>query len=548
MKKFVFFVLVAFCAASLFAGGSKAAATTEREIIEIKTFGKSSRIPEYHQDALDWVKDKFAIELDMYSVMDYKPQNLEDKPELIWASGDYPHYFNMYVQRFDNLPAVWDHLIDMKPHLDKLPNVRALFSQEEWDNAIARRTRPDGTMPFIFGHNYRIANSAWCFEKNTFDNLGIDTPKTLDDLYEALQVLRAEYPGEDYMLIAGREQYYNIFIGITYAYRLNTGFRLMPDAINMGNPYFIDPDTGELTFSGTADKLLEALRFSKKLMDENLAPDMTTVYEGAFFEEVVPHNKFFVAFAPTKDAWNHYNRLGSTTDPDINWTELWTPLTADPSKKALVPYTPVDWDNSTFITDKVTSPEMMDRILEFIDYFAKRDETGRFFADVHEFYDWLGGPKLTLNTDPDRGPLTYMVPKEWKLGEPRVGYDSTRSPWYGEHGDGTAPLMHLAAYMRRTPVNSLFYADYDPMMDYAESIKGGAGVFTEVILWDRTPEEDVRLRELETAMADIVDNFVRGYLHGKVSDAAWDDYKRDLQKAGLDEAFALRKKIYERSN
>ena len=86
------------------------------------------------------------------------------------------------------------------------------------------------------------------------------------------------------------------------------------------------------------------------------------------------------------------------------------------------------------------------------------------------------------------------------------------------------------------------------MFDYAESVKSGAGEFTKTIVWTRTPEEDTKLRELETAMAVIVNEFLRGFLKGEISEAAWDDYKRDLQKAGLDESFAIRKAIYDRNN
>ena len=563
MKKLALIVLVAFCAASAFAGGQGSAAQTDMEVFEVTTFGWAGVDYSMQQDAFDYVKETFGLDIDMTTMAGMgNPGDLE-KPELMWISGDYPHFFDNYYQRIEGFgfAGIWDKIRDIKPLVAKIPNIRSWFSDFEWNDMVGRRSLPNGKLPYIPGHNYRTANTSWCYEATTFENLGIDAPNTLDDLYKALQVLRAEYTDPSYFLIGARENFFGIFNGIAFANRTYTGFNMGADNISMGEPYYYDPDTKELTFGATTEKYLNSLKYAKKLMDEGLAPDMTTrMDEGIFWNEAAKNLKLFISFGPTKDEGGNYDNAAVANFPDVNWIGLWTPITAYPDKVALVPYSPPDWDNGVFITDKVTDGAMLDQVLKYIDFLGTKRE-GSYYALESMFVldEWLGRPAYEINTDPKVGRVGgLMNPKEWPLPDNSGQWKYDRSPYFGEHWTeeqyvaeyggprpGWYPPTH---YPIRTPFTLTIYQDYDPMFDYAESVKAGAGEFTKTIVWTRTPEEDTKLRELETAMAVIVNNFLRDFLNGEVSEAAWDDYKRDLQKAGLDEAFAIRKVIYDRNN
>ena len=161
MKRIALIVLIAFCAASLYAGSQQESGTSAQEVIKVKSFGWENVPYENNQVAFDFVKEKFGIDIDMTSLVGmHNPAGL-DKPELIWASGDYPHFFEFYYQRIDdwNYPGVWDKLQDWKPLVDQVPNVRNRFTDFEWNDMVQRRSRPDGKLPYLAGHNYRIANT-----------------------------------------------------------------------------------------------------------------------------------------------------------------------------------------------------------------------------------------------------------------------------------------------------------------------------------------------------------------------------------------------------
>ena len=209
MKKLALILLITFCATSVFASGGTDSGSAEREVYKVKFFGWENVPQENVQKSLDFVKEKFGLDMDIQSLAGMHNPAGMNKPELIWASGDYPHFFEFYYQRIEdwNYPGIWDKIMDWRPHIDKVPNVRSRFTDFEWNDMVQRRSLPNGKLPYLPGHNYRIANTAWAYEKNTFDNLGIDAPLTLDDLYRALQVLRAEYPDPEYFLIGGRRSF-----------------------------------------------------------------------------------------------------------------------------------------------------------------------------------------------------------------------------------------------------------------------------------------------------------------------------------------------------
>lgn len=553
MKKLALIVLITFCAASIFASGTDASQPMTVDKVTALGWDGLDYDQESFNDTKAFIADRFGLEIDMSSMTGMHNPGAMEKPELIWASGDYPDFFDFYIQRMEawNFPGIWDKVIDWNDHLDKVPNVRAHFSQAEWDDAIKRRKRPDGKLPYLFGHNYRVALTAWVYESTTFDNLGINPPKTTDDLYKALQVLRAEYPEPEHFLISSRNNFAGILNGIAYAFRVDTGLRIDSDAISMAEPYFWDTDTNKLTFGGIDDKYLNALKFAKKLMDEGLAPDMTTAMdEGIYWNEAATTLKFFMSYGPTKDANGMFTQQTREKAPDAVWKELLTPITAYADKVSLVPYNPPDYDNGVIITDK-PSAEVRDKIIKFIDFMAEiRPGTIWGYEQMFAVNDWLGGPNWIVNNDPKIGRIgARLPPKEWSLREASASYSSEKSPWAGEHGDGAmAGWPPPAGWPHRTPFISDVYQAYDPFLLYAEAIKDGSGEFIKKIVWARTPEEDEKLKELEGAMSDIIANFVRGFLKGEVSEAAWDDYKRDVKKAGLDEAMALRQKIYDRNN
>ena len=177
MKKLALIVLISFCAASVFASGA-GGGVQPLTVDKVTALGWDGL--DYDQESYDdtkaFIADKFGLEIDMSSMVGmHNPASLE-KPELIWASGDYPDFFDFYIQRMEawNFPGIWDKVIDWNDHLDKVPNVRAHFSQAEWDDALNRRRRPDGKLPYMWGHNYRVALTAWVYESTTFDNLGIN--------------------------------------------------------------------------------------------------------------------------------------------------------------------------------------------------------------------------------------------------------------------------------------------------------------------------------------------------------------------------------------
>ncbi|NGP46285.1 extracellular solute-binding protein [Bacillaceae bacterium SIJ1] len=224
-----------------------------------------------------WLEEQTNIRIDWDLVPN---EALNDRKQLMLASGDYPEVIlhgNLTPEeqmRYGGqgvfLPL--NQLID-----EYAPNVKA--AMEEIDYLERFMKTPDGniySVPMVNEcYHCTYPNKYW-MNKKWLDKLGLDVPKTTDDLYTVLKAFKEDDPNgngeaDEIPLTAATEE---TMWGGNFAVYL-----MSPFIYNDGDTYLIVRDD-EVSLAADTEEWKEGLKFMNKLYSEGL------IDQGAFTQNV----------------------------------------------------------------------------------------------------------------------------------------------------------------------------------------------------------------------------------------------------------------------
>ena len=155
------------------------------------------------------------------------------------ASGDIA---DASIFAFDPGDAVkYDYFDDLNANMDKMPNVQRFFK----DNTVAEKMVKDKeghvyVLPTDRGKSYRVSTSHFMINKKWLDKLGLQMPKTWDELTQVLTAFKTQDPNGN-----GKPD------EIPFNMR-----RLDTDGFKLWNPFVLLNSTGITTsFAGTSPSL-----------------------------------------------------------------------------------------------------------------------------------------------------------------------------------------------------------------------------------------------------------------------------------------------------
>jgi putative aldouronate transport system substrate-binding protein len=199
--------------------------------------------------------------------------SLDEQRNLRLASGDLPDVF--YASRI-GMPDLQNYgsqgmFIPLNELIEEYaPNLQALF--EEYPEMEKGLTMPDGniySLPYSFhpeADSLLIGSRPWIRE-DWLEQLGMDNPVTLDELYEFLTAVKEtdlNGNGENDEIPFGTETMWRLVEWVKGAYGLgNRGS-------NIHQYLDIDPDDESLRFYPIADEYRQAMEYIHKLYSEEL--------------------------------------------------------------------------------------------------------------------------------------------------------------------------------------------------------------------------------------------------------------------------------------
>ena len=370
-----------------------------------------------------------------------------------------------------------------------------------WPAACPSPTDRTVAMPFI--------NVQW------LENLGLEMPKTLDELEVVLEAFLTQDPNgngvADEIPMIGST---TLYCGDAPQWIINN-FEYCNDMY-----FYTYDDNGKIQVPYTTDAYRDSIRKMADWVDKGLLHPMTwTIKEKP---ELV--NLWTPAEGePTAGVIFGYPTSYTTAgDPDVMQYE---PL--PPMEGSYVPQRAVLGSKSDFITtdcrDFETAAEFL---MSFADIdVARASRRGERGVDWEEDIDRTSGmPMVRVIND------AYSQPtdKTWACTGPIVGWMGEGSPWsggsFGPKEEENTPGSHRPGLLGKIVNTNVPYAkehNPDKIFEFA------------VYNWEETEENGNRLAEIKTYVKEARAKFSVGQLDID-NDSHWQDYLDTLDKMGLD--------------
>lgn len=196
----------------------------------------------------------------------------EDKMNITLASSEIPHVLVVqskspgFVKNAE-AGAFWD----LTDKLDAYPNLKSTFPEVEQNASI------NGKVYGVFRARNPI-RSAVMFRQDWLDKLGLEAPKTTEDLYKVAKAFTEQDPDGN-----GQADTWGITIPKWGALGSNSPYDMIETWYGAGNRW--TERDGKLIPSFETEEFIEANRFVKKMVDEKLInPDFAT-FDGTKWNE-----------------------------------------------------------------------------------------------------------------------------------------------------------------------------------------------------------------------------------------------------------------------
>lgn len=467
------------------------------------------------------IKDKFNIEIEYVEV----PPNNFEKVEILFATGEYPEF----------LPQFWETqqiinyrreklLLPLDSIFDKIPNYRKRYNDAEWEEML-KMTAYKGEHHWLPVKNFRNASQGWVYKKSVFDSLGLQPPKTTDEMYDTLMKIKKEKV-KDLIFAQRYDTLYSIMLahGTTYGRWVNP----------ITNKFELGPDTPQFK---------EALKFSRKLYKSGLIAEDFPTWTQTQFDNAVGKNQIVYALGYSGDPAN-FQKYSAETDPDAKWAISPYYLKADADKSALFIKEQPWFTWGIAFTDKMPI-EKLEKVAPMIDWFSTRE--GNDFL-------WLGPEGVTYDIVGD-----YYVFKD-KFMDPKDETGHTALMWKPFQEEGF--LCNTIAY-----TNYVVFGQTDLGFGPARQLKKGPNdilwddyitpqidrlVYAPFYRMDYTPTEEKNNANWGTTINDIIEKYMYAFTMQEdldpANDADWNKFMEELNKAKFQEYKTMLQAVYERSN
>ncbi len=443
-------------------------------------------------------------------------ENAKEQIQLRMASGDYPdavmgNYFS--AQDVSNYASL-GILVPLDEYINETdtPNIYKLF-QEHPEVAAANKLE-DGhmySMPQYIGREAQFLETALWINKTWLDNLGLEVPKTLDDLYEVLKAFKTGDPNGNGKADEIPMSFAN-GSGYSYPEALLSCFGISTK--HGGYDGFTTIEDGVCSFSPEREEWKELMKFYNKLYNEGLL-DME-----CFTQD---YNQFLAKLASEESIVGF---LTFNSNPMQNADEYIAiePIHAE-GYEACWHLNPgvIGVRNLFSVTTACENPAAAMRWLD--KFYSPEESLKNMYGDV--------GRTFTID---DKGVWQWNEPEEGKTFNQMITENTIVS------GPAAVTEEMIETMLGVNPQ----WAEMDEI--YNTMYKQHADDEN----WPRpyyTNEESGRYSELSTDLFSFVNERKAEWITGKPEaiDAEWDEYLKDLEALGSEEFITINQAAYDRT-
>ena len=453
----------------------------------------------------------------------------DEKKNLVLATGDYPDVFIDGITKADEqMFGPMGIFVDLAPLIEEYaPNIKELF--ERFPDVKKSLTYENGAIYNLCDFNVTprdqfvdapYYNVAWV------RNLGMEMPKTLEELYDVLVAVRdmdADSDGntnDEYPILFRFESQ----PAFKYSVLAGYGLIALQDEYGVTADYVKD---GQYLFVPAQEGYKNYLAYMNKLYTEGLiSDDCFTASQEQINAKIQTNKVFMMGMQP-------YNLLYE----DEQWIdkfEMLPFLTSETSSEMIWPgnlrHTRA-WGNFV-MTDKCKYPVEM---IKLVDYW---------YSDVGSLMIRAGREKGTYD---DQG---WEIIIDEKTGDwtSKISYDTEKYTGYYDFRIHNAPLQ--GSYVAGEFQNKLMIqSDYKNNWYSETKMATGRTEYMQIPY----PEVTYTEEEQETMMTYVdIANYVKSmetkFIMGEVSLDDWDSYVNTLYSMGLEDIIAVKQAAYDRWN
>ncbi|ACA38860.1 ABC transporter substrate-binding protein [Lysinibacillus sphaericus CBAM5] len=442
---------------------------------------------------------------------------LADKKNLLLASGNYQEIF--FASAFSKTDLIkygqQGVFLPLNEYIDQYaPNFKKLL--EEYPSVKQGVTMADGNIygfPTIYDPKFSSlrVGAPW-INQTWLDNLGLQSPETTKDLYKVLKAFKENDPnGNGLQDEQGWGTGYGIEQIISY---LRGSFGLNKQGTMNLNLDFKE-GTEEFRFVPTTDEYKQLLEYLNKLYKEGLInKDVFTTEPQKFAAEAAKGTFGMLSEVDPKELFKLDGYTGAQVLEGPNGDRQYTAMTNGLGNLGMF-----------VVTDKAKNPEAMVR---WIDHLYGDEGAKMFF---------MGFEGVTYEENED-GTIQYIDsitnnPDGKNLDQAISDYLT----WPGGYYPGIVTQKYFQGAEAKE--NSLNNAKQ--VMPYAlkddEIIPG----------LNYTVEENDRVSAVLTDIQTYVNEMTASFITGKESFDKWNDYKKTIEKMGLQDYMEVAQGAYDRS-
>lgn len=244
-------------------------------------------------------------------------------------------------------------------------------------------------MPSTNGYNHCWVRQDW------LDELGLERPETMDDVYEITKAFKEHYPDNIGMML--NQDYIAEMKGIFWAYGGTTAVR----------KYWKVLDDGTLGFSEVQPEMKGGLEFLQKMYNEGLVNKEFATEDIATAFEYVANNQCGIFYGPHWYGFSMENAEASLDD-SANWVACGLPTGIEGEETKV--YATNTFDGVWCVNAEFEHPEALVHLLNAYaeKLFGEENDFENFFACPGNSSCWGASPVHVLDAEVDLTPHLQM--------------------------------------------------------------------------------------------------------------------------------------------
>ena len=510
----------------------------EREVIDI-TLAVNTQTPDAEATHLHaYILENFKINL---IVTEYNSENWDTQLTLMMAEDNLPDIISNTGWTFSQFHEYVEegYFLNLTPYLEQVPNLQALF--EEYPDYKQQMTHPDGNIYGLSQLTTINQNAPFrgFIDERWLANVGMDIPRTVDELYEVLKAFKEQDANGN----GDANDEIPMYLSASYKDR-NNSFRALANAFGIYSDsptrkMALDAD-GNIFAPWTTENWKDLMKYCHKLYEEGLIDTNYVTRTSAEFKELVKNQTVgvFGANAP-------FAQAGLKIDYDANF-QYFHPLTSDYSDQSTLVLTSGASTGVSFALNANIDPEKAQRLCEMINWIYTAD--GAFGVGMGvQGLDWEY--EYTQWSD-EHGVLKMFCPEgyensnDYKIKACIInGAFSMYSPAEGRDYILTDIVSDDVLY------NDEEFAKRCGWFCLVEQgIREADRTITSLADLNYTADEASERSVLVTDITSYVEQMVTQFITGEADiDATWDTYVATLEQMGLSDWLAIDQAAYDRS-